>query len=143
MFVILHVEDDLGHAMLIRRVFETLPAACDIKHVTDGQAAINYLHQLHDFADPATSPRPVLVLLDLNLPKLNGIGVLKDIKGNKDLCDIPVVILTTSGYEADILTCYENGADNYLTKPGTYVELVELLRKLEDDWLVSDAPAER
>lgn len=130
MSVILHVEDDFGHALLVKRALEGLPFACDIKNVTDGQAAISYLHRLESYADPASSPRPALVLLDLNLPKVKGLEVLKQIKGDQELCDIPVVILTTSESAEDIRAAHENFAKKYLTKPANYLKLVEVLHEL-------------
>jgi len=141
MSVILHVEDDLGHALLTGRVLERLPFACDVKLVTDGQAAVNYLNHAHEFADPASSPRPALVLLDLNLPKVKGLEILKLIKGSEDLCDIPVAILTTSDSAEDKRICFENQADGFLTKPGDYLELVNALRQVVEGLLVKGVPS--
>ena len=135
MSVILHVEDELGHALLIRRALEGLPFAWDVKLVMDGQAAVDYLNHENEFVDPISSPRPALVLLDLNLPKVKGMDVLKLIKGCEDLRDIPVVILTTSDSAEDSRRCYENHADNFITKPGSYSELVKALQQICDDWL--------
>jgi CheY-like chemotaxis protein len=141
MSVILHVEDDLGHALLIKRALEGLPFACDVKLVTDGQAAVNYLNHLNGFVDPISSPRPALVLLDLNLPKMKGLDVLKLIKGSKDLRDIPVVILTTSDSTEDRSICFENQADDFLTKPGEYLELVKALHQVAEEWFGNGVPS--
>lgn len=139
MNVILHVEDDLGHALLVRRALEGLPFVCDIRHVADGQSALNYLQRQNNFSDPSTSPRPLFVLLDLNLPKLKGLDVLKEIKTDVVLRDIPVIILTTSDSAEDIRLSHENHADKYITKPGSYRELVDELRDLVKDLLLKPA----
>ncbi len=141
MSVILHVEDDLGHALLIRRALEGVPFACDVKLVTDGQTAVNYLNHLNEFVNPASSPRPALVLLDLNLPKIKGLDVLKLIKRSEDLRGIPVVILTTSDSKEDMRLSYKNHADNFITKPGSYSELVKLLHQVVEEFLIKDASA--
>jgi CheY-like chemotaxis protein len=141
MSVILHVEDDLGHALLIGRALEGLPFASDVKLVTDGQAAVDYLNNWNEFVDPTSFPRPKLVLLDLNLPKIKGFDILKLIKGREDLRDIPVVILTTSDSAEDRNICFENQADAFLTKPGGYLELVNALHQVAEEWLINDASA--
>lgn len=139
MSVILHVEDDLGHALLIGRALEGLPYASDVKLVTDGQSAVDYLNHENEFVDPTASPRPALVLLDLNLPKMKGMDVLKFIKGCEDLHDIPVVILTTSDSKEDMRLSYESHADNFLTKPGSYAEFVKLLHQVVEKFLANGA----
>ncbi len=141
MSVILHIEDDLSHAMLTRRALEGLPFACDVKLVNDGQAAVNYLNHRNEFVDPASSPRPALVFLDLNLPKMKGLDVLKLIKGSEDLRDIPVVILTTSDSKEDMRLSYENHADNFITKPGGYLEFVKVLHQVVEEWFGNGVPS--
>ena len=93
---ILLVEDDPDHAELILRNLEEHPAVRKIAHVADGQAALDYLLRQGTYADPASSPRPNVVLLDLRLPKVDGLDVLRKIKADGDLRRIPVVVLSTS-----------------------------------------------
>jgi len=133
--VILLVEDDPAHAEIVRRNFEELRVANRMVHVSDGQEALEYLYRRGAFADPASSPRPGLILLDLRLPKVDGLEVLRTIKGDPDLVRIPVVILTTSATEADMARAYDSHANSYLTKPVDYRQFVELMESLGYYWL--------
>ena len=133
--VILLVEDDEAHAEIVRRNFETYHMANHLIHVSDGQAALDYLYQRNGFSDPATSPRPGLVLLDLRLPKVNGLEVLKIIKDDAGLKRIPVVILTTSKAEEDMAKAYDNQANSYLVKPVEFGQFAELMKHLACYWL--------
>ena len=99
--VILLVEDDPAHAEIVRRNFEGFRMANRLIHVADGQAALDYLYRREEFRNPDQSPRPGLILLDLRLPKVDGLEVLRTIKSDPDLGRIPVVVLTTSAVEAD------------------------------------------
>jgi CheY-like chemotaxis protein len=87
------------------------------------------------YAKPGAAPRPDLVLLDLNLPKKNGLEVLVQIKTNDALRDIPVIILTTSDRDEDVRRCYLHGANNYLTKPVQFDECVKLVAQIQQYWL--------
>ena len=114
--VILLVEDDQAHAEIVRRCLSGVGLANRIVHVEDGQAALDYLFREGHFADPATSPRAALILLDLRLPKVDGFSVLLRLKEDSTLIRIPTVVLTTSDDEADVVRSYENGAVSYLVK---------------------------
>src|SRR6516162_6771932 len=92
---ILLVEDNLPHAELVKRSLETHEIANRIYHVSDGEAALAYLFRQGVYADPATSPRPHVVLLDLRLPKVSGLEVLKTIRASRELHTVPVVVMTT------------------------------------------------
>jgi CheY-like chemotaxis protein len=133
--VILLVEDEPAHAEIVRRNFEGFRLANRLEHVADGQAALDYLYQRDDYADPLVSPRPGLILLDLRLPKVDGLEVLKIIKQDPSLCRIPVVILTTSAMEADMARAYDSHANSYLTKPVDYPQFVALMESLGYYWL--------
>jgi CheY-like chemotaxis protein len=133
--VILLVEDDPAHAEIVRRNFEELRVANRLLHVVDGQEALDYLYRRGVFADPAASPRPGLILLDLRLPKVDGLEVLRTIKADPDLVRIPVVILTTSAIEADMAKAYDSHANSYLTKPVDYQQFVSLMESLGYYWL--------
>ena len=133
--VILLVEDNPDHTELILRNFTEHRIANNIIHVSDGQAALDYLFRRGPYLDPASSPRPSLVLLDLRLPKMDGLEVLKEIKASEQLSTIPVVILTTSSSEKDILAAYEYHVNSYLVKPVDFGKFTELMDELGFYWL--------
>jgi two-component system, chemotaxis family, response regulator Rcp1 len=129
---VLLVEDNPGDVDLTR---EALAAAkvCNRLHVAeDGEAAIEFLHRRGDFAD---APRPDLILLDLNLPKKDGRQVLKEIRANPDLTEIPIVVLTTSQADEDILHAYQLHANCYISKPVGFQQFLVVIKAIEDFWL--------
>ena len=129
---ILLVEDDLDHAELVKRGLEQCRANIVLVHVEDGEAALAYLHR----RDAPESPdRPHLILLDLRLPRIDGLEVLREIKSSPDLADIPCVVLTTSRAEGDMVKAYRLHANSYLVKPGSYEHFVELMAEVERYWL--------
>lgn len=133
--LILLVEDDPAHAEIVRRNFEGFRIANRLIHVADGQAALDYLYRQGEFADPAASPRPGLILLDLRLPKVDGLEVLATVKSDPDLGSIPVVVLTTSAAETDMLKAYGSHANSYLVKPVDFPQFVALMEPLGYYWL--------
>jgi CheY-like chemotaxis protein len=133
--VILLVEDDPAHAEIVRRNFEGFRIANRLIHVSDGQAALDYLYRKEGYADPEEFPMPGLILLDLRLPKVDGLEVLRIIKGDEALSPIPVVILTTSAAEADVTRAYSNKANSYLVKPVDFNQFVKLMEILGYYWL--------
>ena len=133
--VILLVEDDPAHAEIVRRNFAGFRIANRLIHVADGQAALDYLYQRAEFSNPEQSPRPGLVLLDLRLPKVDGLEVLEIVKSDGDLNRIPVVILTTSAAEADVVKAYDCHANSYLVKPVDFPQFVALMETLGYYWL--------
>lgn len=133
--VILMVEDDEGHAEIVRRNFETCRMANHLIHVADGQAALDYLYQRNEFSDPTKSPRPGVILLDLRLPKVDGLEVLKTIKADPKLHAIPVVILTTSSAETDMVRAYDCHANSYLVKPVDFTQFTQLMETFGYYWL--------
>ena len=134
-FVILLVEDEPAHAEIVRRNFEGFRLANRLIHVPDGQAALDYLYQQGDYADPTASPRPGLILLDLRLPRVDGLEVLKVIKQDPALAASPVVILTTSAAETDMAKAYECHANSYLVKPVDFPQFVSLMETCGYYWL--------
>lgn len=132
---ILLVEDDEAHAEIVRRNLATNRVANRIHHVADGQAALDFLHQQEAFAEPADAPRPDLVLLDLRLPKVDGLDVLRHIKADPALQAIPVVILTTSNTEREMATAYRHGAGSYLVKPIDFEQFARLMETFGFYWL--------
>jgi len=134
--VILLAEDDDAHAEIVVRNFEDSLVANQMFRVTDGEEALDYLYQRSAYSDPASSPRPGIILLDLRMPKIDGLEVLKAIKTDPDLKTIPVVVLTTSKGELDIAEAYEHHANSYLVKPVDFTKFTQLLENFGYYWLV-------
>jgi CheY-like chemotaxis protein len=132
---ILLVEDNPDHAELVKRNLEEFQVANHINHVVDGEAALDYVYGRGAYADHKKFPRPDLVLLDLRLPRIDGLEVLKQIKRDLTLQAIPVVVLTTSDAEKDLAQAYEYHANSYVTKPVNFDNFSRLLRDLGYYWL--------
>ena len=113
---ILMVEDTEEHAALIKRALEDGGVEARVSWVKDGKAALDFLYNRGEYRDRDTHPRPNIILLDLRLPKLHGIKVLEQIKGDDNLRNIPVAILTASDEKKDIIESYRAGAESYITK---------------------------
>lgn len=133
--IILMIEDNVDHAELILRCFEENHFANKIFHVTDGEAALHYLHGTGDFTDRGRYPLPNLILLDLRIPKIDGVEVLTQIKHDVKLKYIPVVILTSSESEKDLLAAYDNFVNSYVVKPLDYDKFIQLMKELKFYWL--------
>lgn len=133
--VILLVEDNLSHAELVKRSLGTHALVNTIYHVRDGEAALAYLFRRGIYADPAQSPRPHVVLLDLQLPKRSGLEVLRELRTSPTLRMLPVVVLTTSAAERDVLGAYEHYANSYLVKPVDFEQFMQLMHDLGTYWL--------
>ena len=108
--------------------------ANDMHFVEDGEELLEYLHGAGRYADADAAPRPGLILLDLNMPRMDGREALEQIKVDPDLRRIPVVVLTTSRAEEDIYRSYDLGVSGYITKPVTFNGLVDAMRQLGDYW---------
>ncbi len=134
--IILLVEDNFDHAELIMRSIEDHRVINRIHHVADGEAALNYLFRRDEYADPKKSPRPHLVLLELRLPKIDGLEVLKEVKTSETLRAIPVVILTSSSAQNDVARAYDYHANSYLVKPLDFDQFTGLMNDLGFYWLV-------
>ena len=132
-FVILLAEDEPADAHLARAALSETRILADLQHVVDGREALEYLHrQGSKFAD---APRPQLILLDLNMPRMDGREFLAILKKDPELCDIPVVILTTSEVERDIVASYNLGAAGYVTKPVDIKQFIAAIHQLGDYWM--------
>jgi CheY-like chemotaxis protein len=131
---ILLVEDDLAHAEIVRRSLRDARVANRIVHVEDGQAALDYLGDPAGWSDG--HPRPDLILLDLRLPKVDGLEVLRRIKEDEALKSIPTVVLTTSAAESDVVRAYESGAGSFLVKPVDFEKFMTLMESFGFYWLV-------
>ena len=129
---ILLVEDNPGDVRLTREALKDAKVANNLNVVNDGEQALDYLNRRGRFAD---ATRPDLVLLDLNLPKVDGREVLASIKADQDLRRIPVVVLTTSSAEEDILRSYDLHANCYVTKPVEFDSFLKIVESIDDFWL--------
>jgi len=134
------IEDDNDHAELVMRIFDKVQSTIKIDRVSDGEQAMRYLNQHHEFAN---RPKPDIILLDLNLPKIDGFEVLKFTKSHDVLKKIPVVILTTSDADADREHAYLLGANSYVTKPLEFKQFQQMLADLLNYWNVWNLPPPR
>ena len=132
--VILLVDDDPGDQELTRRAIQEDVLRADLRIVSDGEEALDYLFQRGAYEAVESAPRPNLILLDLNMPKVGGQEVLTEIKQHPELNRIPVVILTTSEQEADILRSYNLGCNSYIQKPVDIDRFIECIRQLRTYW---------
>jgi len=133
--LVLLVEDNVDHAELVIRTMENHRIANKIKHFLDGQTALDYLLRRGEYEDPASSPRPQMILLDLRLPRVDGLEVLHQIKEKNDLKNVPVIILTSSDAERDVAGAYDNHVNSYLVKPVGFDEFSKLMNDLGFYWL--------
>ncbi|MFQ5651901.1 MAG: response regulator [bacterium] len=131
---ILVVEDNLEDFAAMQRAFKQSRFANPVIHCQDGDSALDYLFQRGEYENPEKSPRPGLILLDLNLPGTDGREVLNEIKKDTDLRKIPVIVLTTSTDERDIEKCYEFGANTYIRKPVSFDGFLKAIQCLHDYW---------
>ena len=131
---ILLVEDNPDHA---RFTLKALADGARTYWVKDGQEALDYLHHEGQWADPATAPRPDLILLDIHLPKIDGREVLQRLKGDESLRCIPIVMLTTSDHSSDVEAAYRAGANSYVAKPVKFSEYMDQVKALKNYWTVT------
>lgn len=131
---ILMADDDPDDRELTREAFEEAKLANDLRFVEDGQELLDYLERRGKYADPASSPMPGLILLDLNMPRKDGREALQEIKADPRFRAIRIVIMTTSKAEADIIRSYNLSAASYITKPVTFEALVDVVRTLGKYW---------
>lgn len=131
---ILLVEDNLQDIEITRRAFAQGPVRNELIVVRDGQEALDYLYHRGRFQDPATSPRPGIILLDLNLPKVSGLEVLKQIKQDENLRSMPVIVLTVSRREEEIARSYRLGANTYIQIPVEFEKFLRMISALQEYW---------
>jgi CheY-like chemotaxis protein len=129
---VLLVEDDPGDVLMTTEAFELSPLHSTLHVVGDGEQALRFLRRSGEFTG---APRPGLILLDLNLPRRNGLEVLAELKADPDLLTIPVVIFSTSQAETDIVASYRLHANAYITKPVSFDRFTEAIRQIDDFFL--------
>ena len=132
---ILMADDDEDDRLLALDALKEGRVLNNLYCVEDGVELLEYLRREGKFTDPATSPRPSLILLDLNMPRMDGREALQHIKADPNLRSIPVVILTTSKEEEDMIRGYDLGAASYITKPVNFEGLVDLMRAIGRYWI--------
>lgn len=130
---ILLVEDDDVDAMTVKRAFKDLNVTNNLVHLVNGELALDYLQERNN-------EKPCVILLDLNMPKMNGTEFLKVIKANEELKQIPVVVLTTSTEECDIIETFKLSVGGYIVKPVDYKKFVEAIRTINIYWTLSELP---
>ena len=142
--VILMADDDADDRLLAKDALTECRLSNDLHFVENGEELIDYLQHRGKYANLADSPRPGLILLDLNMPKKDGREALKEIKEDPRLCTIPVVVLTTSKADTDIGRIYELGANSFISKPVSFDSLVEVMKILGRYWFeIVELPAKK
>lgn len=132
---VLLVEDNDDHAELVTRQLAEHVSNARLTRVVDGQEALDYLFHHGRYSDPLENPRPHVVFLDLRLPKVDGLEVIKIVKESEDLRKIPIVVLTTSESERDVTRAYVNHANSYVVKPVDFQKFRDLMNELGIYWL--------
>lgn len=132
---ILMADDDPDDRFMTQEAFNEAKLMNDFRFVEDGEELMDYLYQRGKYSDPKSAPRPGIILLDLNMPRKDGREVLSETKADANLRRIPVVILTTSKEEEDIIHAYNLGSNSYITKPVSFKELVVIIKSLASYWL--------
>lgn len=129
--VVLLVEDDLGDQILTQEAFRGLKVPCELRIVGDGKEALDYLYRRGSFESDCSAPRPDLILLDLNMPRVNGQQVAEQVHADPDLRGIPVVVLTTSQREEDVVRAYGRGVASFIRKPLDFKLFMAAVQQLE------------
>ena len=136
---VLVVEDNPNDVAIIKRAMRKSDVKCELYFARDGAEALDFLYQQGDFED---APRPDLILLDLNLPKIKGLEVLAKIKSDEHLRRLPVIVLTISEREEDMVKAYDSGAASYMTKPVDSKDFERLIQTVQDYWQIARVPSE-
>ncbi|GAB3507511.1 response regulator [Emticicia fontis] len=127
-------DDDPDDRSMTKEALEENFLLNELRFTEDGAELMDYLKRRGKYSDPESSPRPGVILLDLNMPKKDGRECLREIKSDDELKSIPVIVLTTSKAEEDILRTYDLGVNSFVTKPVTFMELVEVMKNLGNYW---------
>ena len=134
MIKILFVEDNSDDIEITQKALKEAKVINKLWIVRDGQEALDFLYHKGDYQDPSVSPKPGLILLDINLPKVSGLEVLKIIKNDPDLKRIPVVVLTVSKRDEDVARSYNDGCNSFIQKPVNFENFVEVVRQISLYW---------
>lgn len=139
---ILLVEDNPDDVKITERALKHGKVVNKLFIVRDGQEALDFLFHRGDYADPRKAPRPGLILLDINLPKVSGIEVLKEIKSKAELRRVPVIMLTVSKRDEDVINSYDLGVNSYIVKPVEFEKFVETIKNIELYWVLTNVAPE-
>jgi CheY-like chemotaxis protein len=140
---ILMADDDVEDRMLAKEALDESRLANEIKFVEDGQELLDYLFNHGSYSDKQKYPKPGIILLDLNMPKKDGREALKEIKAEKNFRSIPVIVLTTSKAEEDIIRSYDLGVNSFITKPVSFAGLVDVMKTVGKYWFeIVELPVE-
>ena len=131
---VLLAEDDPDDRLLIRRAFHAVAPESTLTMVPDGEEVLDYLNRRGQYKEPETSPWPSLILLDLNMPRKDGHQVVREIKAVADFRSIPIVILSTSVSDQDIMLSYDLGVNAFISKPPSFSKLKKTVRSISDFW---------
>lgn len=140
---ILLVEDNPDDIKITERALEKGKVLNKLYVVRDGQEALDFLYHQGDYSDPQKAPRPGLILLDINLPKLSGIDVLKKVKSDEKFRRIPIIMLTVSKRDEDVIRSYDLGVNSYIVKPVEFDKFVETIKNIELYWILTNVSAEQ
>ena len=139
---LLMADDDEEDRLMAKDALAESRVSNDLRFVEDGEELLDYLHRRGKYGEPTPAPRPGLILLDLNMPRKDGREALREIKADPVLRSIPVIVLTTSKAEEDIVRSYDCGASSFISKPVTFDGLVEVMKALGRYWFsIVDLPA--
>ena len=139
-FVVLMAEDDEHDILATRRAWKKHHISNPLYIVNDGEECLDFLHRRGKYSEPGTAPRPGILLLDIRMPKMDGLAVLKHIRQDEQLRRLPVVILTTSRAEEDRLRSYDLGANAYIVKPVGFNNFSDAVRTINLFWQLVDLP---
>ena len=139
-FVVLMAEDDEHDILATRRAWKKHHISNPLYIVNDGEECLDFLHRRGKYGEPGTAPRPGILLLDIRMPKMDGLAVLKQIRQDEQLRRLPVVILTTSRAEEDRLRSYDLGANAYIVKPVGFNNFSDAVRTINLFWQLVDLP---
>ena len=129
------IEDSDEDFFAFERILQKLPVAQTIYRCSDGDEALDFLYHRGQYSDPEKAPRPSIILLDLNLPCLDGRDILTQIKQDRNLNIIPVIVFTTSSNPKDVEICYQQGVNSYIIKPMNFNKLIRTIQVLIEYWL--------
>ena len=132
---VLIADDDTDDCLIIMEAWEETGLGNELRFVQDGNELMNYLYHRHQFSTHEASPRPGLILLDLSMPKKNGLEALEEIKSDLELKDIPIIVLSTSQTPKEASEAYALGAYGFVTKPSTFQDYLNVMRDVRQAWL--------
>ncbi|MBC8283906.1 MAG: response regulator [Nitrospinae bacterium] len=133
--LLLIVEDDEDDYFLITQILKKTEIACEVRWAKDGEEAMNYLLRQKEWQESSNSPRPSLILLDINMPKKNGLEVLQDLQKHPTLKNLFTIVFTSSKNEDNIILAYNHGANSYIQKPSEIEQLTKKVQTILDYWL--------